>query len=99
MNNIGEHVMQMGNQEYNSYLERCQKLTTSLDQAICLLMHFIFEGRACLQHEWEMLFRVLSQAVFMKHFLSSNRHNLCTISEDFLADLEEWKLHIEDRLK
>lgn len=97
MTNVGENVILMGGQDYHCYLERCQRLTTLLDQAITFLMHFIFEGRSRDHHEWETLFKAVSQAVLMKYFLSSNHSDLCTISEDFLAQLEDWKQDIEDR--
>ncbi len=98
MANVEDNIMLMGDQEYLSYVERCQRLTSLLDQAIHFLMHFIFEGRSRNHPEWEMLFKALSQAVFMKHFLSIHRSNLCAISEDFLDQLEDWKQDIQDRL-
>ena len=91
--------MQMEDHEYESYLDRCQRLKILLDEAVTFLMHFVFEGRARNPDEWEMLFTALSQAAFMKHFLSIHCSNLCTIAEDFLAQLDDWKQDVHERLK
>lgn len=91
--------MTMGDQDYNSYLAHCERITIMLSQGIDTMMHYIFEGRSRNHLEWENLFKALNQAVFMKQYLSINCSNLLTISEDFMAQFQEWQQELQANLK
>lgn len=98
MTNVGFNIMQLEDQEYNSYLERCDRVTALLDQAINHLMHYIFEGHSSNGQEWESLFTALNQAVFMKSYLKMNCSNLLSIADDFLEQVEAWREEVRTRL-
>jgi len=89
----------MGDQEYWSHQEKCNRLAGMLSNVIDLLMHYIFEGRSKNKQEWEILFKAIQQAVVIKDYLNGNCANLLTIAEDFLAQASDWKQEIDSKLK
>ena len=98
MNSFSPQIMQMNDQEYWAYQEKCTELATLLSNAIDYMMHHIFEGRCLDPQQWESLFLALNQAVMMKEYLGRNCANLINIAQEFLDQLTAWKQEMGERL-
>ena len=90
--------MENNDRDFWNHYEHCARLVTMLDKSLELIMNYIFQGRCSDTQEWEILFKVINQAVFMKGYLNSNGSNLITIAEDFLAQFQEWHDEIQNKL-
>lgn len=95
MQNIGPNIHSMGDQQYHSHLENCDRVCHALGKCIDTLMHYIFQGKCRNKDEWENLHQAVTHAVFMRHYLASNLGNLIVISEDFIDQLEDWLQEVD----
>ena len=100
MSNLPPQIMQMNDQEYWSYLERCNHLSLLLSTTIDMVMRNVFSGRFANDPEqWEVLLKAMNQASLMKAFLEMNCANLINLADDFIAQAMEWQHEIDSKLK
>ena len=99
MSHIGENSNDMTDPQFYHYAETCTRLVGMLDQAIDSLMRHIFEGKCQNPSQWESLFKAVSQAVFMKEYLTGYCSSLVLIAQDFLVQWEEWIHEMKTNLK
>ena len=88
----------MNSSEHWHYMEYCERLVAILDKSLDLIMNHIFQGKCRNHQEWESLFKAVNQAVFMKEYLSVHGSNLTKITEDFLAQIQEWQNELQNKL-
>ena len=98
MNFFEKNQMEMNNTEHWHYMEYCERLVAMLDKSLDLIMNHIFQGKCRNHQEWESLFKAVNQAVFMKEYLSVYGSNLLIITQDFLAQIQEWQDELQNKL-
>ena len=91
-------IIDMEDQEHWSYMEHCERLTGMLSRSIDHIMHHVLQGHCRDPAQWESLFKAVTQAFFMKEYLSMYCSNLLPIAEDFLTQIEAWQKELQEKL-
>ena len=94
----GIYIADMNDQEHWAYMEHCDRLTGLLAKAIDHIMHHLFQGSCQNPQDWEALFKAVSQAVFMKEYLTMYCSNIVGVAEDFLTQIEAWQQEVQTKL-
>ena len=99
MSFVGQDRPDFDDKGYWEYMQNCTTLSEMLDKAIQCVMHYILQGRCQDADEWESLFRAVSQATFIKDYLSVYQSNLIPLGESFLVQVEGWKQELQTKLR
>jgi len=61
-------------------------------------MHHIFEGKCTDKARWEIFFKAVNQAAFMREYLHIYCSDLTSIAREFMLQFEEWEFELKSNL-